>query len=195
MRVGFVALIGAVLLGGCDGAGSKPEDPFKTLTFVEFAFTPTDANFVELSVTSRRRAATNSFTTEGRLVLEPGTYRVRINARDREGPVPKYMSTAGSGRARLYYGIDSSLASRLALRPLAPHLRPLNAEEASFAPPKTTPALGYGFRLTVADTTGATGAVRLRMARFEESPGQTSGPPDHVDFDLRLPIRTVPSVR
>ena len=183
-----------LLLPGCDGSGPPDDDPtFKTLTSVEFAFEATFDAAVRQTIRFRRDASRDTFTTDGRVVLEPGDYDVRIDARDANGPLPDYMSTAGPGEGRLYYALDAAVAPHIRLDMYAPLIRPIDAAGREQAHAKTTPALAYGFQLT-ADSTAATGDVRLRLVRFERPHGEESGTPDHVDFDLRVPIRIVPPV-
>jgi hypothetical protein len=183
-----------LLLPGCDGSGPPDDDPaFKTLTSVEFAFEATFDAAVRQTIRFRRDASRDTFTTDGRVVLEPGDYAVRIKARDASGPLPDYMSTAGPSAARLYYALDAAIMPHAQLQGRTPPARSIDAVGRRMAHAKTTPALTYSFELT-ADSTAATGDVRLRLVRFERPHGEESGTPDHVDFDLRVPIRIVPPV-
>ena len=179
-----------VLLTGCDETGPPGEDrqAFKTLRSVEFVFDPAFDASVQQTIRFRRAGSRDTLTTRGRVVLESGPYDVRIEARDAEGAVPAYMSTAGPGEGRLLYALDSGLAPHVRLRGSTPPLRPLKDERA-LVRAKTPPTASFRFTLA-ADTADAAGQVRLQLRRSRTRPDGTTQ--RHVDFDVRVPVRVVP---
>jgi hypothetical protein len=136
-----------------------------------------------------------------RVVREAGSLQVRDSLNLRPGAryvvqvygeapedLDGYLSTAGPP-AVFRYSQSASLVEVLDVvsgtAPAEPIYRALSGD-AAFPEPvaKTSPALPLSFALSVADTT-ATGRLRLRLARYRE---ERDGPPDHVDFDVEIPI-------
>jgi hypothetical protein len=197
----LLGLIGTTLLTvGCDTTGGEPDMP-PTIDRVKFTFVPEDGQFVR-QIATARRSGPDTFQVDGRLVLEPGTYRVGIEAFEEDESVTTYVAD-GTDIPLLRYALSGGLDGHLSpqqgpaprLVPLDTVLAPLGRAQAQDAPaPKTTPVPRPQFLVRVADTSGTTGTLRLVLERYESFTAYRKGSdPRRVDFDLRHPIRTVPT--
>lgn len=189
--------------GGCDSAGEKRSDP-PTIDRVELRFIPVDSRFVRQTIIARR-AGTGGFEVEGRVVLEPGEYRVDLGAFEDNESVAAYV-VSGRDMPLLRYALTGRLSARLTLRAFEPTLIPLDtvvaplgqAHAQSQGGPvlNTSPLPPPRFYATVADTVGATGTLRLVLERYERLSAYRQGSdPLRIDFDALFPVRTVSSAQ
>lgn len=197
----LLGLIGTTLLAiGCDTTGAKRDTP-PTIDRVDLRFVPEDGQFVR-QIATARRSGPDSFRVDGRLVLEPGRYRVEIEAFEENESVTTYVAD-GTDLPLLRYALSDGLDGHLSLQegpapsliPLDTVLAPLGQAQEQDAPvPKTSPVPRPRFLVSVADTSGATGTLRLVLERHESFTAYRRGTdPLRVDFDVRCPLRTVPA--
>lgn len=197
----LLGLIGTTLLVvGCDTTGTEPDTP-PTIDRVDLTFVPVDRQFVR-QVATAGRSGPDSFRVDGRLVLEPGRYRVEIEAFEENESVTTYVAD-GTHLPLLRYALSDSLDGHLSLQegpapsliPLDTVLAPLGQAQGQDTPrPKTTPVPRPQFLVSVADTSGTTGTLRLVLERYESFTAYRRGTdPLRVDFDIRCPVRTVPT--
>jgi len=195
----LLGLMGTTLLAvGCDTTGAEP-DTLPTIDRVEFAFVAEDGQSVRQTATARR-SGPDSFRVDGRLVLEPGRYRVEIEAFEENESVTTYVAD-GTDLPLLRYALSDGLDGHLSLQEgPAPSLIPLDTVLAPLgqgqpaAAPKTSPVPRPQFLASVADTSGTTGTLRLVLERYESFTAYRRGTdPLRVDFHVRCPVRTVPT--
>jgi hypothetical protein len=192
-------LIGTTLLAvGCDTAGDEP-DPPPTIDRVELTFVAEKGQSVRQTATARR-SGPDRFQVDGRLLLEPDTYRVEIEAFEENESVTTYVAD-GMDLPLLRYALSDGLDGHLSLQegpapsliPLDTVLAPLGQEQPPPAP-KTSPVPRPQFLVGVADSSGTTGTLRLVLERYESFTAYRRGTdPLRIDFDIRCPVRTVPT--
>lgn len=188
-------LVFALLNVGCDSG--PVEEPLPTIERVQLRLSPTNHTSQTISAD---RVADDSFRTSGQLLLPPGEYVVNLEAYDEEGETATTYLSSGPNYPLLRYRIEDPLVDRAALHqgvhptlaPLDSILAPLNR---STPPSKTSPVPRPRFLLTVADTTDATGTIRLVYERYKSFRAYRKGEkPTHTEFDLQFRLRTVPSL-
>lgn len=187
-------LVFALLCGGCDPG--QPQEPPPTIERVQLRLSPTNHTSQTIAAD---RVADDSFRTSGQLLLPPGEYVVYLAAYDEEGESATTYLANGPNYPILRYRIEGPLVDRVSLRQ-GPHptLAPLDSILAplgrSTPLSKTTPVPRPRFLLTVADTTGATGTIRLVYERYESFTAYRRGEkPTHTEFDMQFRLRTVSS--
>jgi hypothetical protein len=205
----LTALFGAALLTGCDTAGPEPEQSSPTVDRVDLNVIPFSGRFVQQTAIVRRTGE-GDFQVDGRLLLEPGEYRVDLTAFADGERLDEYV-VSGPDSPLLRYALEGALPARLTLDGMAPTLVPLDtvlaplaagvastaaagAQQDGNVQTHTAPLPSPGFLATVADTTGATGRLRLVLQRYESFTAYRRGAdPLRIDFDITVPLRVVPA--
>ncbi len=193
MRMRWIEIVAVALLLGlpaCDGGTNPPEIP--TIDRVELSVIPMEGRSVRQTIIARQ-TGTGDFQSDGELLLAPGDHRVDLAVYENNELETDYL-VKGPDTPLLLYGLEGGLAPRLMLQQSFPELWPLDRlAQRSRSAGKTSPLPSPGFFLTVADTTGATGTLRLVLNRYGRSAAYEEGAePLRTDFDVQFTLRTVP---
>jgi len=196
-------LIGLFSTSGCTLSGSERQEErtFQDLERVTFRVNQTDDESDPLRLEGFTPEGTDSIVVEDSLWIEAGT-RLTVSLQSESVNVQSYLSTAGPP-AVLFYTSTPSLDASLNLKSLSVSVQQLSrssrgntrsgqkgkqddhSAESHAASQASGPADLFRFEIATADTS-ATGALRLRLGRYRDT---AAGDPDHIDFDVVLPIR------
>lgn len=214
-RRAFLLLIACFLVAGCGvfGSGNDEDDLlFRNVEQVAFLFDQMKEGSIEnrLRLEAHTTEDGDSLVVRDSLRLVAGS-RYLVSLEPSSEDVEAYLSTAGPPAA-LRYGSSPPLEAILTFGPISISVRPLTTNRAKAAPLKRSvfraglfpersraskvvyktsdpPEDIFRFELATADTS-ATGPLRLRLERYRD-PGANE--PDHVDFDVVVPVRVTDS--
>ena len=188
--IGAVMVAVLMVVAGCDSGTEPPEIP--DIDRVELSVIPMDGRSVRQTIIARRTGA-GDFQSDGELLLAPGEHRVDL-AMYADNELKTDYLAEGPDTPLLLYALEGGLAPRLMLQRSFPDLLPLDsAVQKSRAVGKTSPLPPPGFLLTVADTSGTTGTLRLVLNRYERAAAYQEGAdPLRTDFDVQFTLRTLP---
>lgn len=189
--IGAVVIAALVVFAACDGGTEPPEIP--DIDRVELSVIPMEGRSVQQTIIARQTGA-GDFQSDGELLLAPGEYLVDLAVYEDNELKTDYLAE-GPDTPLLLYALEGGLAPRLMLQRGFPDLLPLDrAAQTSLRTGKTSPLPPPGFFLTVADTSGTTGTVRLVLNQYERfADFQEGADPLRTDFDVQFTLRTVPS--
>lgn len=205
-------LTACFLVAGCGvfGIGNDEDDEilFRDVDHVSFLFDQMEEGSIEDRLRLEAKTIENgdSLVVHDTLRLVAGSrYLVSLEASSEDAQA--YLSTAGPPAA-LLYGRSAPLDAVLIFEPVSLSVRPLTTNRAKGAPLESSvfraglsakqssageviprisdaPEDIFRFELATADTS-ISGPLRLRLERYRE-PGENE--PDHVDFDVVVPVR------
>lgn len=142
------------------------------------------------------RSEDGSFQSAGHLMLPPGTHYARLRVYDEGNPVTNHL-LEGPNDAVLRFQFGNAVNNRIAVTRGVPTPIPLDTvrtpAQQSGTHSKTSVPPPPGIRLQVDDTTDTTGSLRLVLERYGDVVRNEEQEPLRVDFDVTIPVRTIPS--
>jgi len=201
----FAILIGLLSMSGCALSGSEGQDErtFQNLERVTFRLNPMDDESGPLRLQGSAPDGADSLAVQDSLQIKAGT-RYAMSLQSGSPDVQSYLSTSGPP-AILFYRATPSLDAALNLEAISVSLRQLSSSTrgnvrlgkggkpddhftgSEAAAQASGPADLFRFEVATADTS-VTGSLWLRLGRYRSA---AAGEPDHVDFDVSLPIRVI----
>jgi hypothetical protein len=196
-------LVGLFSTSGCSLSGSERQEErsFQDLERVTFRVNQIDDESAPLRLEGFTPEGTDSLVVEDSLRMGAGT-RFTVSLQSESSDVQPYLTTAGPP-AVLFYKSTPSLDAFLNLKSISVSVQQLSrssrgntrsghkgkqddhSAESHAASQASAPAVSFRFEIATADTS-ATGSLRLRLGRYRDT---AAGDPDHIDFDVVLPIR------
>ena len=201
----FAVLIGLLSTSGCALFGSERQDgrTFQDLERVTFRLSPMGDESGPRRLQGFTPDGADSLVVRDSLRIEAGT-RYAVSLQSESSDVQSYLSTSGPP-ALLFYRATPSLDAALNLEAVSVSVQRLSSSsrgtvrlgkegtpgdhvaESGAAAQASGPADLFRFDVATADTS-VTGSLRLRLGRYRDA---AAGEPDHVDFDVSLPIRVI----
>lgn len=201
----FAVLIGLLSTPGCALFGSEGQDgrTFQDLERVTFRLSPMGDESGPRRLQGFTSDGADSLVVQDSLRIEAGT-RYAMSLQSGSPDVQSYLSTSGPP-AILFYRATPSLDVALNLESISVSVQQLSSStrgnvrlgkggkpddhvaESGAAAQASGPADLFRFEVATADTS-VTGSLWLRLGRYRSA---AAGEPDHVDFDVSLPIRVI----
>ena len=201
----FAVLIGLLSTSGCALYGSERQDgrTFQDLERVTFRLSPMGDESGPRRLQGFTPDGADSLVVRDSLRIGAGT-RYAASLQSELPDVQSYFSTSGPP-AILFYRAAPSLDAALNLEAISVSVQRLSSSsrgnvrlrkerkpddhfaEGEAAAQAFGPADLFRFEVATADTS-VTGSLWLRLGRYRSA---AAGEPDHVDFDVSLPIRVI----
>ena len=176
---------------------------FQDLEQMTFRLNQMDDESRQLRLQGFTPEGADSLVVQDSLRIEAGT-RYAMSLQSGSPDVQSYLSTSGPP-AILFYRATPSLDVALNLESISVSVQQLSSStrgnvrlgkggkpddhfaESGAAAQASGPADLFRFEVATADTS-VTGSLWLRLGRYRSA---AAGEPDHVDFDVSLPIRVI----
>lgn len=183
------------LFGGDDGSNPR----FRSLDTIAFEFDRMSDGSTDLRLEASSAEEGSPLSVRDSLRLLSGV-RYRVTFIGNSSDAQAYLSSSGPPAALVFQkspAVDTlleleSVFGSISVQPLSKSpkksRKTKNAWKGAELAQSADAAVPFAFELAIADTGSASGSLRLRLERYRD---EGANEPDHVDFDVEIPIRVV----